>query len=203
MIAAIVLAAGLSRRMGRTKLTLPWRNTTVIGQVVSVLSSAGVNEILVVTGGARQEIETALSGMAARIVFNPRFEASEMVDSLQLGLVRLSSSVEATLVALGDQPQIQLPVVQAVLRAFAQAGAQSDAEYPPNLIVPSYQMKRGHPWLVVRPLWTELSQLRPPQTLRDFLGRHSEQIRYLPVSTDTILRDLDTPDDYAREKPAA
>jgi molybdenum cofactor cytidylyltransferase len=195
MIAAIVLAAGLSRRMGRPKLSLPWRDTTVIGQVVSVLSAAGVAEILVVTGGARQEIETALRGTPARLAFNPRFEASEMVDSLQVGLAQLSQPIEATLVALGDQPQIQLPVVQAVLQAHA--------EHPSALIVPSYQMKRGHPWLVARAFWSELSQIRPPETLRDFLGRHAGDIFYLPVATDTILRDLDTPDDYAREKPAA
>ena len=195
MIAAIVLAAGLSRRMGRPKLSLPWRDTTVIGQVVSVLSAAGVDEILVVTGGARQEIETALSATSARLVFNPRFEASEMIDLLQVGLAQLSPPVEAALVALGDQPQIQLPVVQAVLQAYQ--------EQPCGLIVPSYQMKRGHPWLVARPLWDELSQIRPPETLRDFLGRHAADIRYLPVSTDTILRDLDTPDDYTREMPAA
>jgi molybdenum cofactor cytidylyltransferase len=194
MIAGIVLAAGLSRRMGRPKLSLPWRDTTVIGQVVAVLAAAGINDILVVTGGARQEIETALSATPARLVFNPRFEASEMVDSLQVGLAQLLPSVEATLVALGDQPQIQLPVVQAVLQSYA--------EKPAGLIVPSYQMKRGHPWLVARPLWTELSQLCPPETLRDFLGRHAADIRYLPVSTDTILRDLDTPADYARENPA-
>jgi molybdenum cofactor cytidylyltransferase len=195
MIAAIVLAAGLSRRMGRPKLALPWRDTTVIGQVVAVLAAAGINEILVVTGGASQEIEAALSAAPVRLVFNPRFEASEMIDSLQVGLAQLSSSVEATLVALGDQPQIQLPVVQAIMESYT--------EHPAGLIVPSYQMKRGHPWLVVRPLWSELSQLCPPQTLRDFLGRHVADIRYLPVSTDTILRDLDTPADYAREKPAA
>jgi molybdenum cofactor cytidylyltransferase len=190
-----VLAAGLSRRMGRPKLSLPWRDTTVIGQVVAVLAAAGINEILVVTGGASQEIEAALSAAPVRLVFNPRFEASEMIDSLQVGLAQLSSSVEATLVALGDQPQIQLPVVQAIMESYT--------EHPAGLIVPSYQMKRGHPWLVVRPLWSELSQLCPPQTLRDFLGRHVADIRYLPVSTDTILRDLDTPADYAREKPAA
>ena len=195
MIAAIVLAAGLSSRMGRPKLSLPWRDTTVIGQVVSVLSAAGVDEILVVTGGARQETEMALSGTSAWLAFNPRFEASEMIDSLQVGLAQLSKLVEATLVALGDQPQIQLQVVQAVLQAYT--------EHPTGLIVPSFQMKRGHPWLVARALWAELSQIRPPETLRDFLGRHTEQILYLPVSTDTILRDLDTPTDYAREKPSA
>jgi molybdenum cofactor cytidylyltransferase len=194
MIAAIVLAAGLSRRMGRPKLSLPWRDTTVIGQVVAVLAAAGINEILVVTGGARKEIETALSATPARLAFNPRFEASEMVDSLQVGLEELSSTVQATLVALGDQPQIQLPVVQAVMQSYI--------EQPARLIVPSYQMKRGHPWLVARPFWSELSQLRSPETLRDFLGRHVADIRYLPVATDTILRDLDTPADYEREKPA-
>ncbi len=199
MIAAIVLAAGLSRRMGRPKLSLPWRDTTVIGQVVAVLSAAGVAEILVVTGGARKEIETALRGTTARLVFNPRYEASEMIDSLQVGLTQLSPSVEATLVALGDQPQIQQSVVQAVLQAYEQAETRPSSA----LIVPSFQMKRGHPWLVARTLWPELSQIRPPETLRDFLDRHTREIFYLPVSTDTILRDLDTPEDYTREKSAA
>lgn len=194
MIAAIVLAAGLSRRMGRPKLALPWGNTTVIGQVVAVLSKAGVADIVVVTGGAQQEIETALHGAPARLAFNPRFAASEMIDSLQVGLAQLSQAVDATLVALGDQPQIQLPVVQTVLRAYL--------EHPSGLIVPSYQMKRGHPWLVARALWAELSQIRPPETLRDFLGRHAEDIFYLPVSTNTVLRDLDTPADYERERPS-
>jgi molybdenum cofactor cytidylyltransferase len=193
MIAAIVLAAGLSRRMGRPKLTLPWRDTTVIGQVVSVLSAAGVADIVVVTGGARQEVAQALQDTPARLAFNPRFEDSEMVDSLQVGLAQFDPSVEATLVALGDQPQIQVEVVQAVIEAYA--------AHPSGLVVPSFQMKRGHPWLVQRLLWAEISQLRPPETLRDFLSRHATEICYLPVASDTILRDLDTPDDYARERP--
>ncbi len=195
MIAAIVLAAGLSRRMGQPKLALPWGDTAVISHVVAVLAEAGVAEIVVVTGGARAEVEAALRDSPARLAFNPRFEASEMVDSLQVGLTQLSQAVDATLVALGDQPQIQAPVVQAVLEAYRQ--------HHSALIVPSYQMKRGHPWLVGRTLWNELSQLRLPETLRDFLDRHVAEIDYLPVSSDTILRDLDTPADYAREKPAA
>ncbi len=194
MIAAIVLAAGLSRRMGQPKLVLPWGNTTVIGQVVAVLEAAGVGEIVVVTGGAHQEVAAALRGTAARLAFNPRFAASEMVDSLQTGLAQLSASAEATLVALGDQPQIQLPVVQAVLQAYAEGHA--------SLVVPSYEMQRGHPWLVDRSLWMELAQLKPPENLRHFLSRHQSEIHYLPTSTDTILRDLDTPADYMREKPA-
>jgi CTP:molybdopterin cytidylyltransferase MocA len=61
-------------------------------------------------------------------------------------------------------------------------------------------LRRGHPWLVRRELWAELLALRPPQTLRDFLNAHAEEIQY--VETDpTILKDLDTPEDYRREKP--
>jgi len=193
MIAAIVLGAGLSRRMGQPKLALPWGDTTVIGQVVTVLSQAGVAEILVVTGGARSDTEQALHGLPVRLAFNPRFEASEMIDSLQVGLAQLSPSAEATLVALGDQPQIQVQVVQAVIQTYQRQ--------PANLIVPSFQMKRGHPWLVARALWNELCQMRPPETMRSFLVRHTEDIVYAPVANDSILHDLDTPSDYAREKP--
>lgn len=191
-IAAIVLAAGLSKRMGLPKLSLPWGDSTVIGHVCSVLSQAGVTEIVIVTGGARQQVETALAGEPVRLVFNPRFEQSEMIDSLQVGLVNLSPHIEATLVALGDQPQIQVEVVQGVMQAYQERRA--------GLVVPSYRMKRGHPWLVDRALWDEILSLHPPYTLRDFLARFEQHISYLPVESDTILKDLDTPDDYEREK---
>jgi len=195
MIAAIILGAGLSSRMGLPKLILPWGKTTVIGQVVEILTQAGISESLVVTGGARLEVEQALRGVPVQLVFNPRFENGEMMDSLQVGLAQLSQAADATLIALGDQPQIQLSVVQSVLETYRQQHA--------NLVVPSYKMKRGHPWLVGREHWKELSQIHPPETMREFLGRHAAEITHLPVSTDTVLRDLDTPTDYAREKPVA
>ena len=70
-VAAVVLAAGQSRRMGRPKLVLPWGDTTVIGRVVQALLEAGLNEIVVVTGGARRQVEAALAGLPVRPVFNP------------------------------------------------------------------------------------------------------------------------------------
>jgi len=188
MIAAIVLAAGLSRRMGVPKMVLPWKNTTVIGQVVDVLAQAGINEMVVVTGGAHEQVEAALEGLPVKLVFNPRYPEDEMAYSLQAGLLALSEEVEATLVALGDQPQIECTVVQAIMAAYQQSKAA--------LIVPSYKMRRGHPWLIVRSLWPEVQILPSGRTLRDVLNAQAEQINYLQVDTPSILQDLDTPEDY-------
>lgn len=193
MIAAVVLAAGQSKRMEQPKMVLPWGETTVIGQVIFTLRRAGLDEILVVTGGARPEVESAVQGMAVRTLFNRCFAEGEMTLSLQLGLSSLNESVEAALVVLGDQPQIEGGVARAVITAFQKQRAP--------LIVPSYQMRRGHPWLAARPLWPEILALQPPVTLRDFLNAHNGQIYYLPVETESILQDLDTPEEYRRRRP--
>jgi molybdenum cofactor cytidylyltransferase len=193
MISAVVLAAGRSQRMGRPKMTLPWGSTTVIGQVVQVLGQAGLGEVLVVTGGAHDEVEAALRGSTARLVFNPRFNEGGMVASLQMGLAHLSDASEAALVVLGDQPQIQPEVVAALLAHYF--------EHRSPLVVPSYCMRRGHPWIVRRSLWMEIQALGASQTLRDLFHSQAEQIAYLQVETDSILADLDTPDDYERQRP--
>lgn len=193
MIGAVVLAAGQSRRMGRPKMLLPWGETTVIGQVVRVLARGGVEDCVVVTGGAAGEVGAALQGLPARTVFNPRYTEEDMVFSLQAGLAELGPEVEAALVALGDQPQAKAGVVQAVIAAFRVSEAA--------LVIPSYHMRRGHPWLLRRDLWPVVFALQEGETLRDFLNAHKDRILYLPVETPTVLRDLDTPEDYDRERP--
>jgi molybdenum cofactor cytidylyltransferase len=209
-IAAVILAAGASKRMGRPKMLLPWGKTTVLGQVIETMAEAlaqniptpgnvGVQEareILVVTGGARGEVEGLVSGLAGkfavRCVHNPAYEAGEMLSSLQRGLAALGPEVESALVGLGDQPQVSLSAARKVVSAFESPGAR--------LIIPSFNMRRGHPWLVERSLWAEILAMQPPQKLRDFLNAHAGEICY--VETDaSILKDLDTPEQYSREKP--
>ncbi len=194
MISSIVLAAGLSRRMGTSKMILPWGNSTVINQVISVLDAARIGEILVVTGGGQKDVERVLKNTSVKLVYNPRYNQSEMIDSLQIGLLECSPESEAALIALGDQPQIQLEVVNKILKAY------EDTQAP--LVIPSYQMRRGHPWLVNRALWQEIAEISAPDTLRSFLGHNKDRIEYVCVDHDSILRDLDTPEDYAREKPS-
>jgi molybdenum cofactor cytidylyltransferase len=193
MIAAVVLAAGESRRMGRPKMVLPWQDTTIIGQVVRTLAGAGVEDIVVVTGGAGELVEAALQGLPARPVFNPDYHQGEMISTFQTGLAALSGAARAALVALGDQPQIEAWVVESVISAYQSSQAQ--------LVVPSFRMRRGHPWLLDRSLWQEALALTNPATLRDFLNQQASRIHYVSVDSPSILMDLDTPDDYAALRP--
>lgn len=189
-IAAVVLAAGESRRMGQPKLVLPWEGDTVIGKVVNTLKEAGLDIIIVVTGGHKDQVEKALSGRGVEVIFNPDFFREDMLLSCQIGLQSLAPQIGAALIVLGDQPQIEAGVVQLILQMFE--------DNPAVLLVPSYQMHRGHPWLVDRSLWPAILDLRPPETLKDFLVKNSKQITYVTIDSASIFQDLDTPEDYER-----
>jgi molybdenum cofactor cytidylyltransferase len=195
MISAIILAAGESRRMGRPKMLLPWGDGTVLGQVLSTYRSAGVEDILVVTGGAHQPVMKIVKQFGARGIFNNEFAGGEMISSLQRGLQALlpQAEVQAALVGLGDQPQVQERSIRSISEAFKTRHSA--------LIVPSFQMRRGHPWLVARSLWRELLELRTPQSPRDFMNRHAMDIHYVEVDSASILADLDTPEDYKNARP--
>ena len=192
-IAAVVLAAGQSKRMGYPKLVLPWGEETVIGHVVSVLKTAGVGKIVVVTGGAREQVENALQGLPARCIYNPDFEQG-MTSSLCVGLQNLDKEITAALVTLGDQPQIEVEVIHALISRYLHRGSR--------LVVPSHSRRRGHPWLVDRALWSIILNLQPHQTLRDFLMAHEEDIDYVLVDSETVLQDIDTPQDYRQYRPS-
>jgi len=176
--------------MGQPKMLLPWGESTVIEQVVTTFLKAGVEDLIVVTGGAREQVESVIGPYPVRKVYNHDHAAGEMLSSIQCALRVIRADSEATLIGLGDQPQIQVGSVRLICEEYQ--GNMSP------LIVPSFQMRRGHPWLVARPLWNEILGLRPPESTRDFLGRHANEIRYVNVDTPSILADLDTPEDYQR-----
>ncbi len=196
MISALILAAGESKRMGRPKMLLPWGNTTVLGHVISTYQFAGIQEVLVVTGGAREQIEEIVYLHKVRSIFNEQYSEGGMLSSLQRGLEALlpnRDKVQAALIGLGDQPQVQTRTVQGICEAYRSR--------PSRLIVPSFQKRRGHPWLVENSLWQELLELKTPQSPRDFLSSHAGEIRYMEVETPSILADLDTPEDYQNARP--
>lgn len=192
MIAALILAAGQSKRMGQPKMSLPWGEATVLEKVIATFRAAGVDDILAITGGNKEQVER-LVGDSARTVFNPDFARGEMLSSVQAGLAGLKPEVEAVLIGLGDQPQVREESVRHVMEGYRTSGA--------SIVVPSFQMRRGHPWLVARPHWEQISNMRFPASLRDFLNAHADEIHYVEISDDSILQDLDTPEDYLKSRP--
>jgi len=192
MIAAGVLAAGLSSRMGQPKQIMRWGSRAMVRQVCETLIASDVKEIVVVTGYARGSVEEALIGCAAIPVFNPDYEDGDMMRSFQIGLKALSNS-EAALFVLGDQPQMQVRVVKNVMAVWQKEKAK--------IVAPSFQRRRGHPILFARDVWTDVLNAPRGMSPRDFLRAHADWIHYVDVDTDSILRDVDTMDDYRRESP--
>ena len=192
-VSAIILAAGESKRMGQPKMLLSWGDTTVLGRVIEILQAAGIKDILVITGGVREQVEALVAQYGSRTTFNESYTSGEMLSSIQRGLEAQKPQAQATLICLGDQPQVQEGTVLRILQAWEQTGA--------SLLVPSYDMRRGHPWLAARELWDEMLAMHPPETPRDFLNRHAREIRYIEVDNPSVLADLDTPQDYLKYKP--
>ncbi len=195
-ISAILLAAGLSSRMGRPKLLLPWGETTVLGQVITTFAAAGVEDLLVVTGAEHDQIEGMVADLSpelpVRTVYNPAFAGGEMLSSIQVGLSALDSRAQAALIGLGDQPQVLEETVRSICNAFVQTKSQ--------LVIPSFLNRRGHPWLAARPLWPGILALPSSTTAKQFLNTFTGHMEYVPADR-SILQDLDTPADYDRLRP--
>ncbi|MBX3053969.1 MAG: nucleotidyltransferase family protein [Caldilineaceae bacterium] len=198
-IAAVIAAAGFSRRMGRFKQLLPWGKRTVIQTVVENLHAAGAAPILCITGHRGDEVTAALDGSPARTLPSPHYATSEMLSSYQTGIAALendsspftihgSLSFSGALLALADQPHIPARVIRQVI---GQARTTPD-----QIVVPSHEMRRGHPIYLPRRLWDELLALPLEASLRDLLNRHSADIVYVDVDTDAIRRDMDEWGEY-------
>jgi len=190
MICAIVLAAGLSRRMGVQKLLLPFGGKTVIAHIVDQLLASTVDKVYVVTGHQAERIGRELSGRPVSIVNNPDYE-SGMLSSVRCGLRALPAECRAVLVALGDQPSITSKLVDRMLQSFAAAGK--------GILVPCYDGKRGHPILFSELYRQEILTHYDDVGLRGLLHAHLDEVFELTVSTSAVLSDMNVPQDYRRE----
>jgi molybdenum cofactor cytidylyltransferase len=193
-ICTIVLAAGQSKRMGCCKQVLPWGKETIITHIISIIKQSTSGEIIVVTGGYRDKVEAAVSKSGVRVIFNPDYDNDDMVLSLQIGLrAAIQAKCGGCLVALGDQPNIVAVDLRKMVGRYADRSNK--------IIMPSFEMRRGHPWLIPCKFFNELMELQPPQTMRDFLMKHEQDIEYVLSENPDILCDIDTPEDYERLRP--
>ena len=187
VIAAIVLAAGFARRMGRQKLLLDLNGKPVVRWSVDG-ALPHVRDCVVVTGQDDAAVRAALAGLAVRFVVNPR-PLDGQGSSIAVGAAALAPPTTAALVVLGDQPLTPPAVIPALL------GAQRASGTP--IVAPSYRGVRGTPVLFAASVFPELRALGGDTGARSVLLARPERV--VVVEFDVPMPgDVDTPEDFAR-----
>lgn len=192
-VGAVILAAGASSRMGRPKLLLPWNGGTVLSHLVTVWQELGVKQVAVVYAAANKKLLIELNRLGfptTHRIINP-VPQEGMFSSIRCAAQWPGWLPEITELAivLGDQPQLKLSTLRALLRFSAAHSGQ--------VCQPSYGGKRGHPVVIPRRLFNQLSTSEAP-TLKDFLARSAETVRLCRVSDPGLHLDIDRPEDYER-----
>jgi molybdenum cofactor cytidylyltransferase len=190
-VAAVVLAAGLSRRMGeQNKLLALVDGTPIVARVVDALLASKADPVLVVVGHQASEVKAALAGRPVRFVDNPDYEEG-LGASLRAGVSALEEDVDAMLLALGDMPWIRAEHADALIDAFDPSGDKS-------ICVPVHEGKRGHPVLWSSRHFSELARLGGDVGARAIIERNAAAIQVVAVSDPAVHLDVDTPEMLAR-----
>jgi molybdenum cofactor cytidylyltransferase len=187
-IAAVLLAAGRSGRMGAFKPLLPFGGASVAQACVRALREGGADEIVVVLGHRGEEVRAALAGEGGvRFAFNDE-AGGEMGVSVARGFEAVSREAAASLVALVDQPAVPPGAVRSLIEARARTGAR--------LVVPEWRGRGGHPVLIDLSLREELLSVAPSEGLRALFDARRAEVLRVPSDTPFVARDMDTWDEY-------
>jgi len=194
-IAAIVLAAGRSTRMGAAnKLLADIGGKPMVRHVVEAALASQAHAVLVVTGHQADEVRAALARLDVAVATNPDF-ATGLSSSLKAGIRALPKHVAGALVLLGDMPRIEAAHLDAMIAAWASDAGQT-------IVVPVHQGQRGNPVLWPADLFDEMLALEGDVGARTLMIRHTHRVREIELGTDAIGMDVDTPDALARLRDA-
>ena len=183
-VAAILLAAGQSRRMGDFKPLLPFGNKTVIESCIDYLREGGAEPIVAVLGHRADEIREKLKNVTIAINPDPN---SEMGASIAAGIRAVNDDAKCVLIALVDHPAVPATVVTNLIAEW-QNGAK--------IVIPTWQDRGGHPVLVDLSFREKLLALDQTGGLRELLKTQQAHVKRLPVESPFVARDMDTWDDY-------
>lgn len=189
-IAAIVLAAGRSSRMGRNKLLLDLAGKPIVAHVVDTVAQAGFAEIVVVTGHQAAKVKAALAGSAAPLrIVEARDYAEGMAASLKAGIKALSPGIDAAMVVLGDMPQVSLGLYHRIIAAYGPEDGRA-------IVLPVAEGKRGNPVLFDRRFFAEILQVDGDVGARHIIGSNGELVAEIAADAREIFVDVDTPEAY-------
>lgn len=190
MVTAILLAAGSSRRMGDSnKLLLPLKGKPLVAITAEHILSAGIGELIIVTGYQAPETAAAVSHLPARIIYNPQHEKG-MTSSIQTGVG--AATGQGYLICLADMALITPEEYILLIKAF-------ELEYSRNIhciLLPEYRGQKGNPVLFSSAWRASLLEHPEEDGCRTLVRNNPQYHCRIPMPTDHILRDIDTPFDY-------
>jgi molybdenum cofactor cytidylyltransferase len=182
----VVLAAGLSRRMGAHKPLLPLGERTVLATAIGALVDGGVGDVVVVTGYRAEAVEAEARACGARVEHNPRYEDG-MYSSVQAGVRALPGDAPAFLLLPCDIPAVGAATVHMMIGAWRDSGE-------PDVCFPVHGNRRGHPPVISAALAPDIVATEPTGGLRQLLA--DRRALHIPTPSAGILRDIDTPGRY-------
>jgi molybdenum cofactor cytidylyltransferase len=186
-VAAIVLAAGRSTRMGGpNKLLADIGGRPLARIVVEQVLASRARPVVVVTGHQRDKLEAALAGLDVIFAHNPDF-ARGLSTSLRVGIAAVPGNADGAVVCLGDMPQVRAELIDSLLGAF-------DPETGAFIVVPSTGGKRGNPVLWSRRFFADLATIEGDVGARYLIGAYPEAVTEVPVTDQSALVDVDTPE---------
>jgi molybdenum cofactor cytidylyltransferase len=193
-IAAIVLAAGRSTRMGAAnKLLAEVGGKPMVRHAVEAALASQARPVLVVTGHQAAGVSSALSGLDATLIANPDY-ASGLASSLKAGIRAVPAECDGALILLGDMPLIYPGQINRLIEAFADA--------PHAIVLPVHERRQGNPVLWPRRYFGELLQLEGDVGAKRLIRANPERVREVEVANDAIFADIDTPEALARMRGA-
>ena len=188
LISGLLLAAGLSRRMGQSKLLLPLGGRAVVRHAAERFLASEIADLTVVVGGDVTAVTAALAGLPVRLVVNPRPESGQ-ASSLVAGIAALPDQTDAVVVGLGDQPFVPDHVIPSLIEA-----ARSTDRV---IAAPQYREGLGNPVLFKAAVFPELLAVAGDRGARSVVERDGARVAVVPVDA-AMPEDVDTPEDYAR-----
>jgi molybdenum cofactor cytidylyltransferase len=194
-IAAVVLAAGRSTRMGaQNKLVADVGGTPMVRRVVEAALASRAAPVLVVTGHMADAVSTVLTGIDVVLVANPNY-ATGLASSLEAGIRALPAGCDGALILLGDMPRIAPAHIDRLIAAFGAGDV-------PRIVVPVHEGRRGNPVLWPAAFFPELLGLEGDAGAKRLLATHAARVHEIDLATGAIFADIDTPDDLARLRGA-
>ncbi|MBD0275572.1 MAG: NTP transferase domain-containing protein, partial [Acetobacteraceae bacterium] len=187
-VAALVLAAGRSRRMAPlNKLLVQDRDgAPMVARVVDNVLGSHARPVVVVTGHERERVEEALAGRPVRFVHAEDY-AEGLSASLKAGLAALPPDLDGVVVCLGDMPLVAGPLVDKLIAAF-------DPEEARAIVMPTFRGKQGNPMLWSVEFLPEMMEITGDVGARHLAGKHADRVAEVEMADDAVLRDFDTPE---------